>query len=138
MKKKILMTLVALCGLLQGAWCEDYPSLTFQTVDGTRQSLSVESLKIKFADGQLLATNVNGKHTFALSNLGKMYFTNGVISLVGDVNRDGFVNITDAVCVVTEILQPNTQDIDLVAADANEDGYINITDVIAIINMVLE
>ena len=138
MKKKFLMTLVALCGLLQGAWSYDYPYLTFQTVDGTTTSLSVESLNITFENGQLVAINTDGDEMFALSDLSKMYFSEGSSFLVGDVNRDGFVNITDDVCVVNEILQPGVQDIDLVAADVNGDGIINITDVITLVNLILK
>ena len=138
MKKKVLFIVFALCGLLQSAWCDDYPYLTLQTADGNKHALSVKSLKMKFADGQLLANNIDGNHTFALSKLSKMYFTNGVISLTGDVNRDGYVNVADAVCIVNEILQSGTQDIDLVAADVNEDGVINIADITLLINMILQ
>jgi hypothetical protein len=132
------MILMGLWGVLLGAWCDDNPRLTFQTADGKKQSLSVKSLKMKFVDGQLLANNVDGNHTFALSSLSKMYFTNGVISLTGDVNRDGFVNVADAVCIVNEILQSGAQDIDLIAADVNEDGVINISDITLLINMILQ
>lgn len=138
MKKKVLFLVFALFGLLQGAWCDNRPFLTLQTADGNKHALSVKSLKMKFSEGNLLATNVDGDHVFALSSLSKMYFTNGVVSLRGDVNRDGFVNVTDATCIVNEILQSGTQDIDIVAADVNEDGVINIADITLLINMILQ
>ena len=121
MKKKILMTLFVLLGMLQGAWCHEYPYLTFQSVDGTTKSLSVESLRMTFSDSQLFA-----------------YFSANVSMPVGDVNRDGFINVTDAVCIVNEILKPGIEDIDLVAADVNGDGIINITDAIMLINIILK
>lgn len=138
MKKKVLMTLFVLLGMLQGAWCHEYPYLTFQSADGTTKSLSVESLRMTFSDSQLFASNVDGEEVFDLSVLNKMYFSANVSMPVGDVNRDGFINVTDAVCVVNEILKPGIEDIDLVAADVNGDGIINITDAIMLINIILK
>ena len=57
--------------------------------------------------------------------------------ILNDINRDGFVNISDVTCLINEILQPGVQDIDLVAADVNCDGLINITDVTALVNIIL-
>ena len=52
--------------------------------------------------------------------------------LLGDVNGDGIVNVTDVVCLVSYILGSNTTDIILEAADVNGDGDINITDAVGI------
>lgn len=138
MKKKILMTFVALCGLMQGAWCYDYPYLTFGTTDGTTKSLSVESLLINFENGQLLATNIDGDEILTLSDLTKMYFSNDATALVGDVNMDGLVNITDVVCLVNYLLTGDETGIDLIAADVNVDSEINITDAVTLLNLILE
>ena len=73
MKRK-LMTLVAIVGTLS-AWADDYPYLVFQNADGSVKTVAVESLTITFSDGKLLATNVAGTETFALSDLSKMYFS---------------------------------------------------------------
>lgn len=138
MKKKILMAFVALWGVLQGAWSYDYPYLTFQSADGTTKSLSVESLFITFENGQLLATNVDGDEVLTLTDLTKMYFSDGTTALVGDVNRDGLVNITDVVCLVNYLLTSDDTGIDLVAADVNGDDEINITDAVTLLNIILE
>lgn len=138
MKKKILMTFMALWGLMQGAWCYDYPCLTFETTDGTTKSLSVESLFITFENGQLLATNTDGDEVLPLSDLVKMYFSNNATALVGDVNMDGLVNITDVVCLVNYLLSGDETGIDLVAADVNVDSEINITDAVTLLNLILE
>ena len=56
--------------------------------------------------------------------------------LLGDVNRDGLINVTD----VTLLINYNCDgqvDIDLLAADINGDGQINVTDVTMLISMVL-
>ena len=68
------MTLVAIVGTLS-AWADDYPYLVFQNADGSVKTVAVESLTITFSDGKLLATNVAGTETFALSDLSKMYFS---------------------------------------------------------------
>ena len=57
--------------------------------------------------------------------------------LLGDVNGDGIVNVTDVVCLVSYILGTNTTDIILEAADVNGDGDINITDAVGITNIIL-
>ena len=56
--------------------------------------------------------------------------------LLGDVNRDEEVNITDAIDLINYLLS-DTGDIDLLAADVNEDSEINITDAIELINYLL-
>lgn len=88
-----------------------------------------------------------GNHTFglyvestnanwvAVDNFRLYYF--GIKHILGDVNRDGYVNVTDIVCLSNYILQPGSIDIDLVAADANVDGEINVTDIVTITNMIL-
>lgn len=138
MKKKFMMAFVALWGVLQGAWCYDYPYLTFETSDGMTKSLSVESLYITFENGQLLATNADGDEVLVLSDLAKMYFSVDATALVGDVNQDGEVNITDVVCLVNYLLTGDGTGIDLVAADVNCDGEINITDAVTLLNLILE
>ena len=59
------------------------------------------------------------------------------VFLLGDVNGDGEVNITD-VNVVTGIIMGETLDAETMErADVNEDGSINISDINAIINIIL-
>ena len=62
--------------------------------------------------------------------------------LLGDVNRDGSVNITDVTALVDIVLgkvtledNPNNYDFD--AADVDRNGEITITDVTALVNIVL-
>lgn len=58
--------------------------------------------------------------------------------LMGDVNGDGLVNITDVVCLVNYILHEDSTSIILEAADLNDDGAINITDAVALVNLILQ
>ena len=57
--------------------------------------------------------------------------------LLGDVNGDGLVNITDAVALTNHVLGNTPEVFYEDAADINEDSEINITDVTALINLIL-
>lgn len=62
--------------------------------------------------------------------------------LLGDVNRDGFVNITDVTALVDIVLgkvtlEDNPYNYDFDAADVDRNGEITITDVTALVNIVL-
>ena len=135
MRKIVLSVVIALFGLLS-LQASNYTKLTFQQVDGTKQSVDLQSLVITFSDGQLLATNEKGDLSFALRNLAKMYFSTS--SIIGDVNRDGYVNISDVTCIINYILNGDGSNIDLEAAELNGDGTINISDATKLINMILQ
>ena len=64
--------------------------------------------------------------------------TTPVSIIIGDVNGDGLVNVTDVVCLVNYILTSDATGIILEVADVNEDGSINITDVVSLTNLILE
>lgn len=57
--------------------------------------------------------------------------------LLGDVNRDGKVNITDAVCILNYILGNTPSTFFFKAADINKDTIINITDVVGVMNIIM-
>lgn len=52
-----------------------YDYLTFENTDGKQVSMSVNGLKMRIADGNLVAANGEGTMTFALADLSKMLFT---------------------------------------------------------------
>jgi len=61
---------------------------------------------------------------------------------LGDVNEDGFINITDVVSIVNIVLQgginsSNFSDCEKSNADINEDSIINVIDIIQIVNIIL-
>lgn len=83
MKKVLLTTTMALAGAAAlHAADYDYPYLTLQTADGTKQSVAVGSLTLTFANGQLVATNDEGSYNFSLVDLTKMYFTENTSAIV--------------------------------------------------------
>ncbi|MBQ5466847.1 MAG: dockerin type I repeat-containing protein, partial [Muribaculaceae bacterium] len=67
------------------------------------------------------------------------HFTQGDTSdpglLVGDVNRDGRVNVSDVSALINMILGITEKDME--TADVNGDGKVNVSDVSALINIIL-
>lgn len=55
----------------------------------------------------------------------------------GDVNGDGVINVTDAICVVNYILKNKPKGFKDFSADVNDDDVINVTDAIVIIKELL-
>ena len=64
----------------------------------------------------------------------------GLANLIGDVNRDGLVNIADVTAMVDIVLGKDDEEpyaFDHVAADLDGDNDITITDVTALVNIIL-
>ena len=57
--------------------------------------------------------------------------------LLGDVNGDGFVNISDVTLFVNSMMTEALENLVIENADINRDGFINISDVTTLINMIL-
>lgn len=66
------------------------------------------------------------------------------VTIIGDVNRDGIVNVTDVVAIVDIILEDDFTppyiwpSYDHEAADINGDGIINVTDAVSLVDIILE
>ena len=56
---------------------------------------------------------------------------------IGDVNKDGIVNISDVTTLINYLLTGSVSPFDYDAADVSDDGGISITDVTALINLLL-
>lgn len=56
---------------------------------------------------------------------------------LGDVNNDTYINVTDVVLIIDNILGKNPSNFIAAAADVNGDGYINVTDVVLVIDAIL-
>lgn len=114
-------------------------------------------LKLKTYSGALVTFDVTTSEEFAgeatIALRGTMFTTEAGVEvtfdaeectvslpatgLLGDVNCDGFVNITDAILFINSILNDDVSAINIGNADVNGDNDINITDIIALINIVL-
>ena len=70
--KKLILSLSLLSPLAINATADDYPYITFETLEGAKSSVPVTSdLQFSLANNTLTIAN----HTFALDNLSMMYFT---------------------------------------------------------------
>jgi len=63
--------------------------------------------------------------------------TTAATVLLGDVNGDGSVNISDVTALIDYLLSGNASGINLSGADCNQDGSVNIADVTALIDYLL-
>ncbi len=72
MMKRLLLILMTMAGVMT-AQADDYPFLTFETSDGTVQSVSTTSLKLEISGDKLLVND--GAQSFTLTDLKKMYFS---------------------------------------------------------------
>jgi hypothetical protein len=68
--KKFCILFMMLVGALT-IQAEDYPYMTFETTDGVKASVPVESLTLTISGNTLMA----GTQSFTISNLSKMYFS---------------------------------------------------------------
>ena len=57
---------------------------------------------------------------------------------MGDVNGDGSINVTDAICVLNHILKKTPSVFYDYASDLNDDDVVNITDAILVVHKILD
>lgn len=57
--------------------------------------------------------------------------------LLGDVNGDGKVNVSDVSVLINSLMNGNEAELNLQTADINGDGTVNITDVSMLINQIM-
>ena len=106
-------------------WQGDYLRNGVGNGDGTLATVTFEVLAVKAStvslSGYLVGTN--GLHYVPTFESAKI-----VVPLLGDVNRDGVVNILDLVQVALRFGQSVSGD----PADVNEDGIVNIVDLVKV------
>ena len=131
----MLIALVAIC-----ASAETYSYLKFTKTNGSTVTCSVEGLKITYDNTNVTVTNAEGTTTIALAEVQDMYFSNeagGSQFILGDVNMDGDVNITDVTVLIDYLLSGDATGINPTAANVNEDQEVDITDVTILIDLLL-
>lgn len=72
MKKLLFSMLAALW--VTAALADTYPYLAFQTADGYR-NISAQSLEMKFADGQIVASSGSETLSLTVADLSRMFFS---------------------------------------------------------------
>ena len=131
--------LIALVAMVASA--ETYNYLKFTKTDNSTVTYSVEGLKLTYDNTNVTITNVDGTATLALAQVKDMEFTNDASStsgaLLGDVNGDGTVNVTDITDLINAVLNEDYSSIVFANADMDSNGIINVTDVTKLVNQVL-
>jgi hypothetical protein len=73
--KRFTLIITLLATLALSASAGDYDYLTVQKSDGVEQSFTALGVKITFSGSNMVVTQNGTSTTFALSDLGKMYFS---------------------------------------------------------------
>ena len=138
MKKTIITMLIALVAMVTSA--ETYNYLKFTKTNGTTVTYSVEGLKLTYSTSNVTVTNVDGTATIALSEVQDMYFSNeaGTVGILGDVNGDGLVNVTDVTLLISAVVNEDYSEIIFNNGDMNGDGVLTVTDVTLLISAAME
>ena len=92
--KKIFLLFLMLVGTLSIHADDAYPYLTFETTDGAKASVAVDSLSLSIKGTTLTA----GDKQFTLSNLSKMYFSTEDETTAGIENvneNDNYIEVYD-------------------------------------------
>ncbi len=71
------------------------------------------------------------------SNIQHVTLTGISSMLIGDVNNDGEINVTDVTTLISIILDDNPDDYELLRIDINQDNEVNVADVTTLINIIL-
>lgn len=90
---------------------------------------------VVFKNGELTIKEENAISSINLQNVTALM--NVVTALLGDVNNDGRVSVTDVVAIIGFILGNENSNFSSVAADLNGDGSITVVDAVNVINLIL-
>ena len=130
--------LIALVAMVASA--ETYNYLKFTKTNGSTLTYTVEGLKITYDNTNVYVTNAETSATIALAEVQDMYFSNeagGSDYKIGDVNKDGYVTISDVTALIDYLLGGDESAINVQAANVNGDGAVTISDVTALIDLLL-
>ena len=138
MKKTIITMLIALVAMVASA--ETYNYLKFTKTNGTTVTYSVEGLKLTYDNNNVYVTNAESTATIALAEVQDMYFSNeaGGNTLLGDVNGDGLVNVTDVTLLIGAVVNEDYSGIIFNNGDMNGDGVLTVTDVTMLISAAMD
>ncbi len=123
-------------------YADDYTFLTFEKANGSKENITAVGTVITFKDGMLKAVNGTENHVISLEDLTKMYFSNNSSFMMGDVNNDGELSVTDVTLLVKYILgamQTDEESIKLVEerGDLDSNGEITVADISLLVELIL-
>jgi hypothetical protein len=88
-----------------------------------------------FLKNTICAEPIGTKHVLQDENCTVSSIAGSV--MLGDVNGDGNVNISDVTALIDDLLSGNASYVNLTVADCNQDGSVNISDVTTLIDYLL-
>ncbi|MBR5101534.1 MAG: dockerin type I repeat-containing protein [Muribaculaceae bacterium] len=136
MKKLLMIMLLAVAGVTASG--DDFSYLKVVDNNGKATTLNVDGLKITFSDGNMVATTGSTTKSLSLSTLSFMLLTNDEpAGLLGDVDGDGTVGVTDVTVLINYILGDKVTVFIKENADINFDNDIDVVDVTGLINLIL-
>ena len=118
------------------------PTLTPISSDITVTSSNPNIAAARLANGIIQVAGISeGTTTITVNTVDGYAIPDSCIVTVytemGDVNRDGFINIGDVTSLINYLLSGNDDIISLINSDGNQDGRVSIADVTALINFLL-
>lgn len=76
----------------------------------------------------------SAKSKYAEAEYWKKFMTSGII---GDVNKDGHVNVADIMVMVNQVLGHQVVEVDMGVGDVNYDDVLNVTDIMGVVRICL-
>ena len=134
--KRVCMAVIAALFAVT-AMADDEFGLYIVTKSDTTTTNVTTLQKITFSNGNVVVQTTDGASTSTtMADINKMYFDYIVEEqpkpwLLGDVNEDGVVNISDVVAVINVMAGAATYP----HANVNEDDNVDISDVVLVINI---
>lgn len=120
---------------------QDRTTLHVWLADGTTTDILLYTRPlVTFKGDKVVITSPVATFTYDAKDVLRFTYSGtgtAISHLLGDVNGDGRISITDAVYVVNYVLKLPAANFHADAADVNGDGHISITDAVMIVNMIL-
>ena len=111
--------------------------------DGTVLTVRLKNENAELGRKELKISN----SSYSVKNADNSYETHALVDFIstidisdemlGDVNSDGYVDLTDAIMIVNHSLNNTPSNFKMKVADVNGDGNIDLTDAIIVVNMSL-
>ncbi len=104
---------------------------------GDQYSLVAHTIYLDQPATGTLTFTAGGQQTVWVITLNGTMVTSEALTLLGDANIDGVVNVSDIMCIVNHILGSEVKVFNATNADINKDHDINVSDVMGIVNIIL-
>jgi hypothetical protein len=140
-KKNRLRLITSLVALLMAIGIQAQtmvPCVVVETNDGKNTKILLSTApRITFVEDKVQLTTNTMQILFDVDNVKKVYLSETEPFLLGDINDDGKVDVTDYIGVANCILNVEQEGFNERAADVDENGKIDVSDYIGVANIIL-